>query len=431
MMRVQTHAIQMTVLFSITLWAVPTYAGNPDSGLQKADDLFRAGWFDRAEKAYREVLAADSANAPAQLRVGEIALMSNRFDEAEQSLKRAAALDPTNDRIAPLLAEVYYRQDDFKRAAPLLRKANRTPLADKLESFRDVTPNEIVSKADVSRIPFVQTDPLPIIKATINGSHEVLLLIDTGAAELVLDPDFADSIKAPRFGATSGTFAGGKRASVQHATVDAVRLGDFEIRHVPVALLPTHRLPFAPGGKKIDGVLGTVLLYHFVSTLDYPNQQLVLQRKSKEALAALDKQAASDRTHVVPFWMARQHFIVAWGKVNGKAECLMHVDTGMAGGGFDCQESVRKEAGIDLAGLPSFQGMGGGGPVTVTPYTVKTVALGDAERHDVRALFGAMPPKAEYASGFRIGGLVSHGFLRPYSLTFDFDRMRLYLTESK
>ncbi len=107
----------------------------------------------------------------------------------------------------------------------------------------------------------------------------------------------------------------------------------------------------------------------------------------------------------------------------------MHVDTGMAGGGFGCQKSVRQAAGIDLTGLATFEGMGGGGPVTVTPYTVGKITLGDAKRHGVQALFGAMPPNAEYAMGFRIGGLVSHGFFRPFALTFDFERMRLYLTE--
>jgi hypothetical protein len=30
---------------------------------------------------------------------------------------------------------------------------------------------------------------------------------------------------------------------------------------------------------------------------------------------------------------------------------------------------------------------------------------------------------------FRIGGIISHGFFRPYALTFDFTKMRLVLTK--
>jgi len=421
----------LLLLTSLTFAILSAEAqGQAPSGVaQQADNLFHEGRLDQAEKAYRQVVAEDATDGQAVLRIGELALMANRLEEAERYLERAIAMDPENVRAKSLLAEAYYRQDDFVRAAPLLQGAGRTASAKKLGSFKNETPNQIVGDQDASYIPFIQTDPLPIIKASINGSHDVYLLIDTGAAELVLDPVIADIIKAPRFGDTMGTFAGGKKANVEHARIDSIRLGDFEIKHVPVALLPTRRLPFAVGDEKIDGILGTVLLYHFVSTLDYPNDRLVLQRKSKEALATLDRQAASDRTHVVPVWMAQQHFIVAWGEVNGKAGCLMHVDTGMAGGGFGCQKSVREAAGIDLTGLPSFEGMGGGGPIKVTPYTVEKITLGDAERRDVQALFGGMPPDAEYALGFRMGGVVSHGFFRPFAVTFDFERMRLYLTE--
>ena len=72
--------------------------------------------------------------------------------------------------------------------------------------------------------------------------------------------------------------------------------------------------------------------------------------------------------------------------------------------------------------------MGGGGPVTVTPFTIKSLTLGGARQSDVTGMFGAFPMASEYAHGFRIGGIISHAFFRPYALTFDFDRMRLYLT---
>jgi len=424
------HATLLALTVMTAIAGVPAAsAAEPSDTMRRAEDAFRAGKFEQAEKLYHQILADQGDHPEAALRAGELALLSNRFDEAERWLRRAAATDSPDHRAETLLAEVYYRQDQFERAAPLLEKAGRTAFAQKLESFKNELPNQVIASKDVTHVPFAQTDPLPIIKATINGDHDVHLLIDTGGAELILDPEFADAIQAPRFGATTGTFAGGRTAKVQHSRIDSIRLGDFEIRHVPVALLPTRRLPFAVGGEKIDGVLGTVLLYHFVSTLDYPDGQLTLRRKSREALSALDRLAESDRTHVVPFWMARQHFIVAWGEVNGKAKCLMHVDTGMAGGGFGCHKSVRDEAGIDLTGLPSFEGMGGGGPIKVTPCNVDSVSLGSAQRRDVQALFGGMPPAAEYAMGFRIGGLVSHGFLKPYAVTIDFERMRLFLTE--
>ncbi|UCE61126.1 MAG: aspartyl protease family protein, partial [Phycisphaerales bacterium] len=184
-------------------------------------------------------------------------------------------------------------------------------------------------------------------------------------------------------------------------------------------------------GRRFDGIIGTVLLYHFLSTLDYPKGELVLRRRTPQGLADLDEQTAARRTYVVPFWMAGKHWMVTWGKVNGRAECLMHVDTGMAGGGFGCSEATLKEVGIDLAGLPSFNAIGGGGTVKVTPFTVDELALGKARQFSVPALYGGKTREIEYAMGFRIGATISHGFFRAYALTFDFERMNLHLTPGR
>jgi len=70
--------------------------------------------------------------------------------------------------------------------------------------------------------------------------------------------------------------------------------------------------------------------------------------------------------------------------------------------------------------------MGGGGAVTVFPFTVN-LTLGDARRDNVRGLYGAFPPRFEDRFGFRTGGIVSHGFFRPFAATFDFRAMTLYL----
>jgi len=33
--------------------------------------------------------------------------------------------------------------------------------------------------------------------------------------------------------------------------------------------------------------------------------------------------------------------------------------------------------------------------------------------------------------GFRVGGLISHTFFRPYALTFDFDQMRMFMVRGE
>ena len=415
-------------LITLLLAATTAAAVQADDKLAKADELFRAGKFAEAKQAYAAVVAKDADNYGATVRLGEIALLSNRLDEAERLLKSASQIKPDEKTPKSLLAEVYYRQDRFAEAAVLRRDIGPEVIADKLAGFAGLVPNRLTGAAAETRIEFVQTDPLPIVKVRINHGEPVHLLIDTGAAELYLDPEYAESCGATLYGSTTGRYAGGMQAPTGHARIDSLQLGDYTLRNVPALLLPTRRMPFGPPGVQVEGVLGTAVLYHFFATLDYPQGQLVLQRKTDEARAKLDKLAAAEKTHVVPLWMAGSHFIVAWGHIDDAPPCLLFVDTGLAGGGLTCQQSMIDEAGIDLSGVPGRMAMGGGGPITIKPFVVDRVSFGDVVREDVQAFAGGMPPEEEYRNGFRMAGVISHGFFRPYALTFDFEKMRLLLT---
>jgi hypothetical protein len=121
-------------------------------------------------------------------------------------------------------------------------------------------------------------------------------------------------------------------------------------------------------------------------------------------------------------------YVYTWGTVNGAGPYLFFVDTGMGGGGFDCPESVIKEASIKLP-EQGFTGQGGGGPVTAYPFTVD-LTLGEARETNVRGLHGAIPRDLDERFGFRMGGLISHGFFRPYAVTFDFRSMTLHLKKA-
>ena len=414
-------AVFLTLLPALRAAQQPT-----TDSIKKADDLFRSGKFAEAEKAYAAVLAKDVANSGAVLRLGEIALLGNRFETAERKLKQAIKARPDDERPKSLLAQCYYRQDRYKEAASLHRELGRKAAADQLDSLSGKTPYQVLGDVDVTHVKFEQTDPLPIVKARINGGDEMYLLIDTGAAELILDLEFAERVGATRFEPPeTGTFAGGKTADVYRGTIDSIQLGDFRINHVPVGIKKMRRLPMS---RRVDGIVGTVLFYHFLATLDYPQDQLTLRRKAGPIPNKTGGAAESAAVHEVPFWMAGTHIMVAWGRLNGGEPSLFFADTGLAGGGFLGHESTIEKSGIDLSDLPSFQGMGGGGPVTVTPFTIKELSLGDVKQRNVTGMAGAFPDSLEYSRGFRIGGIISHGFFRPYALTFDFDRMRLYLT---
>jgi len=125
--------------------------------------------------------------------------------------------------------------------------------------------------------------------------------------------------------------------------------------------------------------------------------------------------------------MAGDHFMVAWGTVNQSQPLLWFVDTGLAGGGFLCPESTLREAGIKLLEGQAGEGIGGGGKVKVVPFVVDELTLGEAKEQHIPGVYGAFPPALENAHGFRIGGLISQVFFKPYALTLDFTGMRFFL----
>jgi hypothetical protein len=402
-------------------------AQSNQGNLESADSLFKAGKFAEAEKLYAETLNVDSKNFHATVRLGYLALFSNRLDDAQKWLLKAIEIKPEEVASKSLLAEVFYRRDDFQQAANLLRAIGREAKAKQLESFKDFKPYQIESKVEVTSLKFVLTDPLPVVQVQVNGQEAVSFFIDTGGAEAIIDTEFAKEVGANQFGSETGTFAGGKQAAFQYGRVDSLTLGDFTVKNVPVHIMDVRRFSQPVfGGKQVNGIIGTVLLYHFFPTLNYPEGELILRQKTNETLSRFEQEAQGQNYIVVRFWMAGDHYMVAWGSVNKSQPMLFFVDTGLAGGGFTCPESTLREGGIKLQENLASEGVGGGGKVKVIPFVVEELALGEAKGQIIQGLFtGAFP--LENAFGFRIGGLISHGFFRTYALTLDFTGMRLFI----
>ncbi len=399
---------------------------NPGTLLESADSAFKAAKFAEAEKLYTMVAAKDSKSYWAALRLGQIALLGNRLDQAQKRLARAVELMPEEKSAKSLLGEVYYRRDDFERAAPLFAAAGREAKSKKLASFKGRVPYRIEGDAQITRLKFVHTDPLPLVRVRVNANEEVNFLIDTGASEVVVDTEFAKKIGVDDFGVEQGTFGGGLKADTGEGRVDSITLGDFVVKNVPVSMLNTRRFAAAARGKQVDGIIGTVVLYHFLSTIDYTNGELILRRRNKGNLTQFEDAAAS-KAIVVPYWMAGDHLMLAWGTVNKSAPVLLFADTGAAGIGFTGPQSVLDEAGIKLSSGSGGTGIGGGGSMKIVPFNLEELSLGGASERDLMGVFGPFPASLELTYGFRIAGLISHQFFRPYSVTFDFDGMRIFL----
>ena len=417
-------------------YGLPGPATSQPPEIDAATQLFQAGKFAEAGKLYSRLAAENPQDYTAILQLARIALLSDRLDDAQKWLDKAISLQPADANAKVMLAEVFYRRDDFQKAAASLQGvevssnkliASQYPTLNvaKLESFKGQTPYEVQGNGQSARLPFLKTDPLPVVSVRVNGGDAVTFFIDTGGLEVALDTDFARELGVPQFGAVQGTFAGGQHAEVQNGRIELLTVGDWTIRNLPVAMLALRQLSQDFGVNRIDGIIGTNLLYHFLATLDYPHGELVLRRKTATSLEQFAT-ASSGKRLAVPFWIAGDHFMVAWGRVETLPPALLFVDTGLAGAGVKLAESVIKEAGIKLEEAKAYEGAGGGGKLKIVPYTVHHLSFGDIQENNVAGLYDG-PFPWENTFGFALAGMVGHDFFKPYAVTFDFQNMQIFL----
>jgi hypothetical protein len=406
-----------------------------ESEIDSADRLFQLGKFADAGKLYAQIVAQKPNDYSATLQLGRIALLSNRLDDAQKWFEKAISLRPNDTDAKVMLAELFYRRDDFQKAAASLSgvdvSGNKLVIEQyptlnvaMLESFKGQRPYELQGNGTSTRVKFVKTDPLPVLNVRVNGGKEVTFFIDTGGSEVTLDTDFAKELGAPQFAAVQGTFSGGQHTDVQLGRIESLTVGDWTVKNVPTAMLPLRQLSKGFGVKQIDGIIGTTLFFHVLATMDYPRGELVLRRKDAKSLEEFKKSLG--KRVAVPIWMASDHFMVGWGRVETLPPALLFVDTGLMGAGVKLAESVIKEAGIKLEENRAAEGAGGGGKLRIVPYTVHQLSFGDIKEENVQGVYDG-PFPWENMFGFHLAGMVGHEFFRPYAVTFDFTNMQIFL----
>jgi tetratricopeptide (TPR) repeat protein len=421
---------------SVLLWSgsVAAQSGATSSTLAKADALFQNGNFPEAKVQYQAIAAQNPKDLHATRQIGHIALLSNQFDEAQTWLEKALALSPGDVPSKIMLAEAFYRRNDFPSAAAQLRnlppeaaellKPYGTLNRAKLLSFARQIPYQLHGEGESVALPFVKMDPLPLLQVRINGAPPAVFFLDTGGSELLLDKDYAKELGVQSVGSVQGTFSGGEKSQVGNSRIDSLGLGAWTVQNVPVGILPLRFLSSGFGVRQLNGCVGTNLLYQFLSTIDYRQKQLVLRRKTARNLDSFRRNLSSG-TARLPFWIAGDHFMVTWGQVNQLPRGMIFVDSGLAGAGLKLAESTIKAAGIQLDRSKAEKGAGAGGSLDVVPYNVPLFRLGTLAQRNVNGLFDG-PFPWEKAWGFHVQGMAGDEFFRHYAVTFDFTDMLIY-----
>jgi Aspartyl protease/Tetratricopeptide repeat len=361
-----------------------------------ASKLYAAGNFDAAAAAYAAVLATNPADVGAELNLGAIRLYQNDLAAAEPLLRAVTAAEPQNARAASLLREVQRRKDELAR---------RTTIA-----------------GDSATIPFVTSDPLPVVRATIDGK-EGTFMIDTGGT-VDLEPDFVASLGLKMTDSGMGTFAGGKQAPIRGTMLASVALGTATAYDVPAHVLVTHASELFDH-RRIDGIIGTTLFERYLTTIDYPRARLILRARSATISKRFQAESMAAGATVVPFWLAGDHLTFANAQVDDAAPGLFIFDTGLAGGGIMASKELVDAAHLHVDQGNAKMGVGGGGAVQAIPFVAGRIAVGNAVRTNVPGIY---TPEGGPEFPFAVWGGISDLFLRNFAYTMDFDAMRLVLT---
>jgi len=409
------------------------YTSDPadtDARVRLAELTYEAGSFEEAGSLLEPLVSGDASNDVLML-AARIEYLSGRFDRAEELLNRVLELEPDNARAAAKLVFVHYQTNSYDKCGALADRVGDRPLPhlDLMLAFEDEPYRAEWESGDATEVPFLVTDPLPVIEVEVDG-RKVTALIDTGGDCFILDPGIAEELGIEIAASMMGMFAGGMEAEVGFAMAQTLKLGGVTLHSVPISVLPTGGMQI--GGHQLDGIVGTGVLKQFLSTIDYPGDRLVLRDPNGDAAAAFRAGGAGRVFDEVPFYIQSTHFLVAPGSLNGLDGLMFHVDSGLAGtAAFSAPEQTLDYVGIpvpETAVNPNNVGGGGGGFATGT-FDVARLGLGELEQTDLVGSFGGLPPQSFRMLGFLQDGLISHNFLRAYSWTLDFERMLMVFAE--
>ncbi|MBV8639627.1 MAG: aspartyl protease family protein [Candidatus Eremiobacteraeota bacterium] len=357
------------------------------------DVAFSKGNFDAAYAAYAMQAAAAPNDEDAMLGLGTLELYRGDLSDARVHLMKAAQLDPRDERPAMRLRalhEMTQRPGDFS----------------------------IAMQRDEIQVPFVTTDPLPMIAAKING-HNVRFVIDTGAPALDLSATLIKRLGIPMHAAGQATFAGGKTAPIFAGRADTVDFPGVRVSGVPIGQIPPE-MPMTMGGRTYDGILGTTFLRQFLATIDYRHGNLILRPRSTSARFEAD--VRSHGGSIAAMWLVPDHMIFVRARV-GTHDGLFNIDTGGEGVGIDLSSRSLQEAKISADTAHARQFLGGGGAVRVVPFIAPSIAIGTYEQHNVPGITSPEDPHFPFA----VAGRISHAFFRGAVVTFDFSAMRLII----
>lgn len=404
----------MTVTSSNNLTSHSSNAAAIASALWDSADF--AGALMHYERAIRE----NPSDIEALHGMGRLKLAHNELAAAVLCLEQAYGLSLTlarsnrlSQRICRDLAWAYYRLDRFDLAAQYFALLpEQDAFVAQLQAFGNTVPYRFSADLQEVALPFLGTDPLPIVTVVIGGKEHAFV-IDSGSGQLVIDSHFLRELDLPSYGIQDVRFASGQKAPVSYTILPSIMLGEAVIGDVPAEVMDIRR--FAP---QISGFIGTTFLQRFHVLYDFAGQVLRLRPKRLSPFTQFENMTT------VSFMLFDGHLMLSRAKIN-QHETIAYIASGMAGGAFTVPDSTVQQASLTNHDQ-TLEGISAGGTTSLMMVQAKQLCLAEFSRQNIEGFAGFFPAELEWRYGFRIGALLSHAFLKQNFWGIDFKKMKMY-----
>ncbi|MEV0350931.1 aspartyl protease family protein [Nonomuraea sp. NPDC050680] len=402
------------------------------AGSGDADALFKAGKFEQAGRAYEEILKKDPKSLQAARQRGYVGLLANKFPDAEKYLKMALNLAPDDKETNQLLGDCYIRQDKFALSAPHWQAAGEESYA---KWFAAVSGEAYQIHGESARVPIQQMDPIPLVEVSVNGGPTKRFMFYTGAPNLSMRASVAKEAGLSPV-ASQKTDYEGIPIWAHYGILDSFKLGGIELRNVRVGWSATESGEDV--GTDSDGLIGTWVFYHLLTTFDYAGRSLILRRRTPEAAKEARAAATSAGAQPLPMWLAREQYLHSTGSFAGATGSRTGVVGVNFGGTSEIAAGIRGKTGEQLGIRSDYDReigtFGNSHPAVVYPCYPKEIRLGNAVAKEVYCYTN---PNSQinvpwpYGTGFDAMGWFSHCFWKPYNITVDFTDMNLYIARGE
>jgi hypothetical protein len=371
-----------------------------------------------AGRNFARALALAPGDETATAGLGKIALLQDDPARAESLLVGIAVRsdDATRD-----LYDARLRRGRWEPAAALAEAAGQAGRAALLHRLAAADELYRIEGPERVSLPWIRCWPVPIVKARING-QPVLLAVETGVADLVLDPSTARRCNVALMPEQAPLAWGATHVAARLAIVQQIALGGLRVGNVPAATASLRRwsLEANPEGELVGGLIGANLLARFTPTLDYRRCRLGLARRG----AAVTFDPGAQR---IPFELWGEREITVYGSIVTGRRMAMLLQTGLPGCGVGAPPEVFEEVGLKSGALSRTVRSAGAltGGQAWSSVLVPTVTVGPLVRDRLNGWSGALSVADLWRHGVRRDALLSSDFLRGQRVTVDWDRREL------